>query len=169
MRVLFFNEGNLGGHILGQGQLDEALRVGLSVTPALEARFAGMTAMGRGARFAAERSTPWLERNNLDFRSLRWHVVQSLRARSRLREALRLWPADVVHVHSQSVALAMSRMMAGRPIVLSVDATVYDWSAMPAWASPQIHEPLMIAPSRALERRVLHRAPLVLAWTGWAP
>ena len=165
---MFFNEGNLGAHILGQGQLDEALRVGLGEAPDIEARFTGLTPMGRLARLAADRSTPWLERNNLDFHSLRWHVVQSLRARGQLREALRAWPADVVHVHSQSVALAMSRMMADRPIVLSVDATVYDWSAMPAWASPQIHEPLMIAPSRALERRVLRRAALVLAWTDWA-
>jgi glycosyltransferase involved in cell wall biosynthesis len=168
VRVLFFNEGNLGAHILGQVQLDEALRVGLTAAPEVEANFAGMTSMGRLARLAADRSTPWLERTNLDFHSLRWHVVQSLRARAQLRQALRDWPADVAHVHSQSVALAMSGMMADLPIVLSVDATVYDWSAMPAWASPRRHEPLMIAPSRALERRVLRRAALVLAWTDWA-
>lgn len=168
MRVMFFNEGNLGAHILGQGQLDEALRVGMDEAPDIDARFTGLTVMGRLARLSADRSTPWLERHNLDFHSLRWHLVQSLRARSQLREALRAWPADVVHVHSQSVALAMTHMMTSQPIVLSVDATVYDWSAMPAWASPQIHEPLMIAPSRALERRALRTAALVLAWTDWA-
>ena len=168
VRVLFFNEGNLGAHILGQGQLDQALRVGLGAAPEVDAQFAQMTAMRRWASFAADRSTAWLEHANLDFRSLRWHVVQSLRARSQLRQALRWFPADVVHVHSQSVALAMAGMMRTVPFVLSVDTTVYDWSRMPAWASPQRHEPLMIAPSRALERRVLGRAALVLAWTDWA-
>ena len=43
MRVLFFNEGNLGSFILGQGQLNEAHRAGLTETPGLEARFAAMT------------------------------------------------------------------------------------------------------------------------------
>ena len=33
MRVMFFNEGNLGTHILGQGRLDEALRAGLEGLP----------------------------------------------------------------------------------------------------------------------------------------
>jgi glycosyltransferase involved in cell wall biosynthesis len=168
MRVLFFNEGNLGAHILGQGQLDEALRVGLSAAPEVDARFAGMTPMGRWARLAAERSTPWLEGANLDFRSLRWHVVQSLRARQQLRRELGRWPADVVHVHSQSVALTMTGLMRTLPVVVSLDTTVYDWSRMPAWARSQSYEPLMMAPSRALERRALRRAALVLAWTGWA-
>jgi len=168
MRVLFFNEGNLGAHILGQGQLDEALRVGLTAAPEVEGRFAAMTPMGRWARLAADRSTPWLERANLDFRSLRWHVVQSLRARRQLNRELHRWSADAVHVHSQSVSLAMSGLMRRLPVVLSLDTTVYDWSRMPAWAATQRHEPLMIAPSRALERRALRGAALVLAWTDWA-
>jgi glycosyltransferase involved in cell wall biosynthesis len=168
MRVLFFNEGNIGAHVLGQGQLDEALRVGLSAASEVDGRFAGMTPMGRWAKFAAERSTPRLEGANLDFRTLRWHLVQSLRARQQLSRELGRWPADVVHVHSQSVALTMTGLMRTLPVVVSLDTTVYDWSRMPAWARSQSHEPLMMAPSRALERRALRRAALVLAWTGWA-
>src|ERR1039458_9953597 len=53
VRVLFFNEGNLGTHILGQGQLDAALHAGLSSAPDVETHFAGLTPMGRWARAGA--------------------------------------------------------------------------------------------------------------------
>jgi glycosyltransferase involved in cell wall biosynthesis len=168
MRVLFFNEGNLGTHILGQGQLEDALRVGLAGTPEIEARFAGLTPMGRLARAAAIRSTARLARAGLDFTTLRWHAVQALRARGALRRELHAWPADVVHVHSHSIALAMGATMRATPVALSVDVTVRDWWEMPAWRPSQSHAPIAIAPSQALERHALRRAALVLGWTAWA-
>ena len=168
MRVMFFNEGNLGSHILGQGQLDEAVRVGLSVTPGVDAHFAELGALGRLGAAAASRPVPLLAERGLDFRTLRWHLVQSRRARMQLGQALAGWAADVVHVHSQSVALTMGPRMQGAPVVLSVDATVRDWARMPAWSSAAGNSELGAAPSGALERRALRRAPLVLAWTRWA-
>ncbi len=168
MRLLFFNEGNLGTHIMGQGQLEAALRVGLAATPDVQARFAGLTPMGRWASALATRPVPLLTRANLDFHTLRWHVVQSRRARAALSRDLRAWPADAVHVHSQSVALAMGATMGRLPIALSVDTTIGDWSGMPAWRAPQSYAPAVIAPSRMLERRAMSRAALVLAWTAWA-
>ncbi|HEV3069930.1 MAG TPA: glycosyltransferase family 4 protein [Solirubrobacteraceae bacterium] len=168
MRALFFNEGNLGTHILGQGQLQDALRIGLTSAPEIEARFAGLTPMGPLARAAAIRTTVPLSRAGLDFRTLRWHTVQALRARAALQRELRAWPADVVHVHSHSIALALAGTMRTVPTVLSVDVTVGDWWAMPAWRPAQFYAPLTIAPSRALERRAFQRAALVLAWTRWA-
>jgi alpha-maltose-1-phosphate synthase len=168
MRVLFFNEGNIGAHILGQAQLDAALRAGLDAAPEVQARFAALAPMGRWARVSSQRTTPWLERANLDLRALRWHVVQSLRARRQLGRELRAWPADVAHVHSQSIALAMGDLMHRIPVVVSLDTTMKDWSTMPGWAPAQSYAPLMLAPSRALERRALRAAALVLAWTEWA-
>jgi glycosyltransferase involved in cell wall biosynthesis len=168
MRALFFNEGNLGTHILGQGQLLGALRTGLAAAPEIEARFAGLTPMGRLARAAAIRTTAPLSRAGLDFTTLRWHTVQALRARAALRRELRVWPADVVHVHSHSIALALAGTMRTVPVALSVDVTVSDWWEMPAWRPSQPYAPITIAPSRALERGALQRAALVLAWTRWA-
>ncbi|MGO9319780.1 MAG: glycosyltransferase family 4 protein [Solirubrobacteraceae bacterium] len=168
MRVLFFNEGNLAGHILGQGQLDAALRIGLGAAPDLEARFAGLTPLSRWERAAATRPIPPLARANLDFRTLRWHLVQSLRARAQLGRELREWPADAVHVHSHSIALTMPAIMRSIPVVLSLDATVRGWWAMPAWPLSQRYASITIAPSSALERRALRQAALVLAWTAWA-
>jgi alpha-maltose-1-phosphate synthase len=168
VRVLFFNEGNLGAHIMGQAQLETALRVGLAEQADVEARFASLTSMGRLANALATRPLPPLANAQLDFRVLRWHIVQSLRARARLRAQLRSWPADVVHVHTQSVALAMGATMRSLPVVLSLDTTVRDWWSMPAWALSGFGTSSTIAPSCALERRALRGAALVLAWSGWA-
>lgn len=168
MRVLFFNEGNLGNFILGQGQLDTALRLGLEGAPGVQARFAGLTPMGRWAQAGASATIPLLSAAELDFRTLRWHAIQSLRARRQLRAELRAWPADVVHVHSQSIALALGATMRELPTVVSLDTTVGDWAAMPAWRPVRGHGGAAIAPSRHLERRALERAALVLAWTAWA-
>jgi len=168
MRILFFNEGNLGTYILGQGQLDASLQAGLAGAPDVESRFTGLTPMGRWARAAAMRPIPLLAGANLDFRALRWHVVQSLRARKRLQHELRSWPADVVHVHSQSLALTMGDTMRAVPVVLSLDTTVADWWAMPAWRPAQRFASMTIFPSAVLERRALRQATLVLAWTAWA-
>jgi glycosyltransferase involved in cell wall biosynthesis len=168
MRVLFFNEGNLGSHILGQGQLDAALRTGLESRPDVEARFAGLQEPGRWQHAAASRTIPGLARWSLDFPTLRWHMVQSLRARARTAQELKAWPAQALHVHSQSVALAMAPTMRRLPVAVSLDATVRDWWAMPAWSELQSSAEITIAPSRALERHALTRAALVLAWTDWA-
>jgi len=166
MRVLFFNEGNLGNQIMGQGQLEAALRTGLPGVPDVEARFAGLPPMGSLAR-TATREVPLLTKASLDFGASRWHVVQSLRARRALRRELRSWPADVVHVHSHSVSFAMGSTMAALPVALSLDTTVRDWWEMPAWRPPA-YAGATIAASCALERRALQRATIVLAWTAWA-
>jgi alpha-maltose-1-phosphate synthase len=167
MRVLFFNEGNLGGFILGQGRLQDAIEAGAADQAGFEPRFVDLTPQGRWAHAAALRRIPPLARWDLDFRSLRWHVVQSLRARRQLERAMREWPPDVLHIHPHSIAFVAGRLLRSRPVALSVDTTVADWSAMRPWA-PKHNAQLVIAPSRALERRAFEAAGVVLAWTGWA-
>lgn len=168
MRVLFLNEGNLGNYIMGQAQLEQALHTGLPYAPEVEARFAGVGPLGRVAHAAATRPIGALASTGLDFRTLRWHLVQALRARRAVRRELRAWPADVVHVHSHSIALTMAATMRTVPVALSVDATVRDWWSMPAWSDAQRrHREITIAPSVALERRAFEHAAVVLAWTAW--
>jgi glycosyltransferase involved in cell wall biosynthesis len=173
MRVLFFNEGNLGAHIMGQGQLQAALDVGLAAASLagaadIEARFVGLSPMGRLTQAAATRPVAPLTRMGLDLRPLRWYVVQSLRARGALRAEERRWPAQVAHVHSHSIALAMGATMRALPVALSLDTTMQDWLTMPAWRRTERGWQATIAPALALERRALMRAALVLAWTAWA-
>jgi alpha-maltose-1-phosphate synthase len=168
VRVLFFNEGNLGAYILGQAQVHAAMCAGLQDTPDIEVRFATLTPMGRWANALAVRPIQPLASRQLDFRALRWHLVQSERARRQLRAELRRWRPDVVHLHSQSVALTMGASMRTTPVLLSVDATTRDWRAMPAWTIPGRVSSIASAPVEALERRALQAAALVLAWTPWA-
>ena len=168
VRVLFFNEGDLDTHVLGHGRLDAALRAGSTATTGLETRFAGLAPLAGRADALAHRRIRGLSRADLDFVVLRWHLVQSLRARRALRAELERWPADVVHLYTPAVALAMADVMRATPVVLSTGATVHDWWAMPAWRRTQPHAELTIAASRALERRALRHAALVLARTGWA-
>jgi alpha-maltose-1-phosphate synthase len=167
MRVLFFNEGNLGAHVLGHAQLDGALRSGLQGASNIEARFASLTPMSRQAEMTASHPLKPLAKAGLDFQTLRWHVVQSLRARTELNRQLAEWPADVVHVYSHAITFAMIAAMRRVPTVLATDTTVWDWWAMPAWRPTQRYAPVTIAPSRMLERRALQQAALVLARTGW--
>jgi glycosyltransferase involved in cell wall biosynthesis len=167
LRVLFFNEGNLGNHVLGHNRLEHALNTGLKGMKGVEARFAGLSPMQRLANAAATRPIEPLRRAGLDMQTLRWHLVQSLRARGELAQALQSWPADVVHLYTPAVALALGSTVRGVPIVLSMDTTVHEWWAMPAWRPRQRYAPATIAPSRALERRALARAALVLARTRW--
>lgn len=168
MRVLFFNEGNSGGYMMGPAQVEAAMRVGLAAVPEIEARFVQLTPMGRWATALATRRIPVLTARKLDFHTSRWHVVQSLRARSQLRRELQRWSPGVIIVNTQSVALAMAALMRRVPVVLSIDSTVRQWWAMPAWSSANGDSEVTIAPSQALERRAMRRAALVLAWTAWA-
>jgi starch synthase len=167
VHVLFFNEGNLGAHVMGQGQLTDALRVGLAETRGVEPRFAGLGPMGRVFAALATRPVPVLAERELDMRSLRWHLAQSLRAREAIERAVRGRQTDVIFIHSHSVAMTLGRLSA-TPTVLSLDVTVGDWSQMPAWRSQHLYGDALLAPSRALERRALERAALTIAWTEWA-
>jgi glycosyltransferase involved in cell wall biosynthesis len=167
LRVLFFNEGNIGSHILGQSQAEVAMRAGLRDEPLVEARFARLPEMGRVSRALALRELPVLGARHLDSRTLRWHAVQSARARARLSRELRGGRPDVLHIHTQSIALFARRIMRRLPVVLSVDSTVREWSTMPAWTATRgaRHQ---TGPSSALERGALRDAALVTAWTPWA-
>jgi alpha-maltose-1-phosphate synthase len=168
MRVLFFNEGNSGSYIMGLAQGEAAMRVGLATVPEIEGRFTQLTPMGRRATALATRRIPVLTSRKLDFHTFRWHMVQSLRARSQLRRELERWTPDVVYVKTQSIGLAMTGLMRKVPVVLSIDSTVQQWWAMPSWSSANGDAAVTIAPSQALERRAMRRAALVLAWTAWA-
>lgn len=168
VRALFFNEGNLDTHVLGHGQLDAALRAGLTRTSDVEGRFAGLPKLTGRPLALSSKPIRLLRKADFDLLVLRWHLVQSIRARRALKEELERRPADVVHLYTPAVALTMADVMRATPVVLSTGATIHDWWSMPAWRRTTPGVELTIAPSRALERRAMRRAALVLARTAWA-
>jgi glycosyltransferase involved in cell wall biosynthesis len=168
VRLLFFNEGNLGSYVLGQAQVEATLRRHSAGVADLQTRFAGLSTQGRWAHAAATWSAGPLMRRDLDLRLARWHLVQSARARRELTAAVEDFAPDVVHVHSHSMGLALGRLMARVPIALSVDVTIEDWSAaMPAHRRSGALPDAERAATRAAERRAFRGAALVLAWTEW--
>ncbi|HEV7494070.1 glycosyltransferase family 4 protein [Baekduia sp.] len=167
MRLLFFNEGNLGSYVLGQAQVEATLRRYTQDLPEIETRFLGLATQGRWAHAAATWSTPALMRADLDLRLVRWHLVQSLRGRRTLTRAVAQWRPDVVHVHSHSMALGLGALMERVPTAVSVDVTLGDWAAMPAQRRTGRLAEAELVPARRAERRAFRGAALVLAWTDW--
>jgi glycosyltransferase involved in cell wall biosynthesis len=168
VRLLFFNEGNLGSHVLGQAQVEATLRAMTDGVAGLDTRFVTLASQGRWSHAAATWSRPLLARAGLDARTARWHLVQALRGRRALARAVGEYRPDALHLHSHSIALGMGALMRRVPAAVSVDVTVGDWSAMPAWRRDGRLAAAELAPSRAAERRTFRTAALVLAWTGWA-
>jgi glycosyltransferase involved in cell wall biosynthesis len=168
LRVLFVNEGELGPAVMGHGSLDASLEVGLREAEDVEARFLGIPPMGRAALKLATAAPPVLGRLDLDLQTSRWHAVQGIRARRAIRRALRESPADVLHVHSHSLALLLGGVMRRVPTVLSMDVSVWEWHRMAIWAPLRRYSRLAVSPSIVAERRALRRAALTVAWSDWA-
>jgi glycosyltransferase involved in cell wall biosynthesis len=168
VRLLFFNEGNLGSHVLGQAQVEATLRAMTDGVEGLDTCFVTLASQGRWSRAAATWSHPLPARTGLDVRTARWHLVQALRGRRALAAEVAGYHPDAMHLHSHSIALGMGSLMRRVPAAVSVDVTVGDWWAMPAWRKTGRLARAELAPSRAAERRVFRTAALVLAWTGWA-
>lgn len=168
MRLLFFNEGNLGSHVLGQAQVEATLRAMTGDVAGLEAEFVTLAPQGRWAQAAASWSHPVLAKTGLDVRTLRWHAVQSTRGRGALARAVAERAPDALHVHSHSVALRMGGLMAQTPTALSVDVTIGDWARMPAWRTTSRGAALQLKAVERAERRAIATAALTLAWTDWA-
>ncbi len=167
LRALFVSEGALGIGTVGHARNEPALRAGLGERDDVEARFVTLPAQGVVARSLA-RGVPGLGAADLDLQPVRWHIVQAARTRRLVERELRRAPADVMHVVSHSIALALGPTMRALPVLLSSDISIWRHREMALWAPLHRHSRAMLAPSLALERRSLRAAAVVLPWTDWA-
>ncbi len=157
LRVLFLDEG-----VLGHRTLTAQLRATLADNPAVEATFATVPPPGRIERLLLRR---WNRVGDADMFALRWRLRWSWRARRILKRHRR--SVDVAFVSTQAAALLMRGPMRRLPCVLSLDATVGQFTALEyggpgdAWTPRQ--QRLMVR----LERRALGGAAAVVPWTDW--
>jgi glycosyltransferase involved in cell wall biosynthesis len=165
LRALFLNQGTLGSGVLGHGRVEESIQRGLEREPGVTARFIRLAPWGPGARALGGR-WPGLHEAGLDFNVLRWYLTDGMRGALARRRAERRAPADVVHVHTHSLAFTMS--MAGAPTVLSTDSALRDWQALGKAIGDGPRHDAELELAAALERRALRRSALVLAWTNIA-
>ena len=159
-RALFVSQGPIGGGaMMGHVATEQALQLGMSAIPSVDARFVRLPEWSRLQRLAGAR-VPGLWHSNADLQVSRWHLVEARRARRVVAEEVARRPPDVIHVNSHVAALTLGSAPAGRPVFVAVDVTVADHDSFggKGW----------LAPSLALERRSFARAAGVLAYSTWA-
>lgn len=85
-----------------------------------------------------------------------------------MRRELDRTPADVVHVNTQAIALGAAPVRRDVPLLVSADATVWDWRVLSRREPVRRYSRALLRPCLELERRLFERAHTVLAYTDWA-
>jgi glycosyltransferase involved in cell wall biosynthesis len=167
VRVLFLNEGVLEAGPMGHASVRTSVRDGLAGIEDVEATFISLPKLSGFARLAT-RGVPGLRSADLDVAPTRWHLVQAVRARRALLRILETTRADLLHVNSHSIAMALADLMGRIPTILSVDATVWDVRTMEIWRPLRPYSRAMIAPSLSFEGRSLRAAARIVVFSEWA-
>jgi glycosyltransferase involved in cell wall biosynthesis len=157
LRVLFVGEG-----ILGHRTLDSILETALAGEPDVEARFVTVPEPGRTARLLLRR---WRRIGDADLYELRWRLRWSWRVRRLLKRNAE-W-ADVAFVNTQASALLSRGPMRRLPCVLSVDASVRQFTALEYERRRDRFSARQDRLLVGLERRAIGGAAAVVAWTEW--
>jgi len=155
LRLLVVDEGVLGHRTL-KAQLEEVL----AALPGVEATMATVPPPSRLGRLFVRK---WLRGSDADLQALRWRLRWSWQARRLLKR--HRGKVDVALVNTQASALLAKGPMRELPTILSIDATVGQFTALEytphdRWTARQLR--LM----RRLERRALRAAAAAMPWTG---
>jgi glycosyltransferase involved in cell wall biosynthesis len=157
LRLLVVDEG-----VLGHRTLRRQLEASLARAEGVEAEFATVPPPGRLGRLFLRR-LPRL--GDADLHGLRWRLRWSWQVRRiLLREAKRI---DVALVVTQASALLAKRAMQRVPCVLSVDATIGQFTALEYQGPRDRHSARQQRLIARLERRAVANAAAVIAWTEW--
>lgn len=157
LRLLVLDEG-----VLGHRTMTAQLRDALADHPAVDARFEIVPPPGRLGRLLLRR---WRRIGDADLHMLRWRLRWSWQAR-RLLKRHRRW-ADVALVNTQAAALLSRGPMRRLPCVLSIDATIAQFTALEYGGRRDRFSPLQQRILARLERRAIRGAAAILAWTEW--
>ncbi len=119
---------------------------------------------GLGYFFWRQAASPWVRERNLDFFKTRYELGTSFTARKALGEAMHAVGPDVLHVHSQGIALLATDLFGSVPTVISADITARQTAAQEA---PTAYR-WTYEPSAMLEGRAFRSATAVVALSQWA-
>jgi glycosyltransferase involved in cell wall biosynthesis len=157
LRLLVVDEG-----VLGHRTLKRQLEAALAALPGVEARMATVPPPSRLGRL-------WLRRvprlGDADLQGLRWRLRWSWQARHLLKRNAR-W-ADAALLVTQASSLLCKGPMRRLPVVLSVDATVGQFTALEYHGQRDRHSARQQRLIARLERRAIANAAAVMAWTEW--
>jgi glycosyltransferase involved in cell wall biosynthesis len=106
----------------------------------------------------------WIRRRNLDFYPARYEVGTSLLVRRFVARKLAETRPDVLHLHSQNLALLSVDLMRRIPTVITADMTAMQTAeqhAPPGWR-------WTYAPNRRLEGEAFRSARAIVTFSAWA-
>jgi glycosyltransferase involved in cell wall biosynthesis len=157
LRLLFIGEG-----VLGHRTMAAQMEATLAANPAVEAKFATVPPPSRLARLLLRR---WRRIGDADLYELRWRLRWSWQARRLLKR--HIGAVDAAVLTTQASALLSRRPMRRLPCVLSIDATVRQFTALEYGGPRDRFSPLQDRLLARLERRAIAAAAGVVAWTEW--
>lgn len=157
LRVLFLDEG-----VLGHRTLTAQLKATLADNAAVETTFVTVPEPNRLERLFLRR---WKRIGDADMFALRWRLRWSWRVRRLLKRQRR--SVDVAFISTQASALLIRGPMRRLPCVLSIDATVGQFTALEYGGPGDAWTPRQQRLLKRLERRALRGAAAVVPWTGW--
>lgn len=109
------------------------------------------------------RRLPWAPKKDIDFIRLRLELANSFFATRLLRRVVRDERPDVLHLHTQAIALLGHSLLRRWPTVVSIDATAALLSQAHTASAPITYKPIV-----ELERRCFQTVRHIIAWSDWA-
>ncbi len=156
LRLLVIDEG-----VLGHRTLKAQLEAVLETLPGVEATMATVPPPSRLGRLFTRK---WIRGSDADLQALRWRLRWSWQGRRLLKR--HRGKVDVALVNTQALALLAKGPMRELPTVLSIDATVGQFTAL-EYTPHDRWTPRQLRLMQRLERRALRGAAAAMPWTGW--
>jgi len=156
LRLLVIDEG-----VLGHRTLKAQLEAALATLPGVEATMATVPPPGRLGRLFTRN---WIRGSDADLQALRWRLRWSWQGRKLLKR--HRGEVDVALVNTQALGYLAKGAMRKLPTILSIDATVGQYTAL-EYTPHDRWTPRQLRLMRRLERRALRGAAAAMPWTGW--
>lgn len=156
LRLLVIDEG-----VLGHRTLKAQLEAVLETLPGVEATMATVPPPGRLGRLFVRK---WIRGSDADLQALRWRLRWSWQGRKLLKR--HRGKVDVALVNTQALGLLAKGPMRRLPTILSIDATVGQFTAL-EYTPHDRWTPRQLRLMQRLERRALRGAAAAMPWTGW--
>lgn len=156
LRLLVIDEG-----VLGHRTLKAQLEAVLETLPGVEATMATVPPPGRLGRLFVRK---WIRGSDADLQALRWRLRWSWQGRRLLKR--HRGKVDVALVNTQALGLLAKGAMRQLPTILSIDATVGQFTAL-EYTPHDRWTPRQLRLMQRLERRALRNAAAAMPWTGW--
>jgi glycosyltransferase involved in cell wall biosynthesis len=156
LRLLVIDEG-----VLGHRTLKAQLEAVLETLPGVKTTMATVPPPGRLGRLLTRK---WIRGTDADLQALRWRLRWSWQGRKLLKR--HRGKVDVALINTQALGLLAKGPMRELPTILSIDATVGQFTGL-EYTPHDRWTPRQLRLMQRLERRAMRSAAAEMLWTGW--